>query len=196
MGEFFVYSFFFGALFTFFPVFVYADFYLDVAANKGWFSLSLYHRLRLLKGYAQLRREGIVFHLTKKKAFILPFAEMSSARKKFEITQGFQPWRFHQVLEMGGAEDVRMCMIAAAIRTFGGALYGIAKEKYATISLQNNVILYEESRLRVSVQTATVYNGLVLSMALGKTILEGIIEWMRKKRSTASWKRRQRSSQV
>ena len=196
MGEFFVYSFFFGALFTFLPVFVYADFYLDVAVNKGWFSLSLYHRLRLLKGYAQLRREGIVFHLTKKKAFILPFAEMSSARKKFEITQGFQPWRFHQVLEMGGAEDVRMCMIAAAIRTFGGALYGIAKEKYATISLQNNVILYEESRLRVSVQTATVFNGLVLSMALGKTILEGIIEWMRKKRSTASWKRRQRSSQV
>ena len=196
MGEFFVYSFFFGALFTFLPVFVYADFYLDVAVNKGWFSLSLYHRLRLLKGYAQLRREGIVFHLTKKKAFILPFAEMSSARKKFEITQGFQPWRFHQVLEMGGAEDVRMCMIAAAIRTFGGALYGIAKEKYATISLQNNVILYEESRLRVSVQTATIFNGLVLSMALGKTILEGIIEWMRKKRSTASWKRRQRSSQV
>ena len=196
MGEFFVYSFFFGELFTFFPVFVYADFYLGVAANKGWFSLSLYHRLRLLKGYAQLRREGIVFHLTKKKAFILPFAEMSSARKKFEITQGFQPWRFHQVLEMGGAEDVRMCMIAAAIRAFGGALYGIAKEKYATISLQNNVILYEESRLRVSVQTATVFNGLVLSMALGKTILEGIIEWMRKKRSTASWKRRQRSSQV
>lgn len=196
MGEFFVYSFFFGALLTFFPVFVYADLYLDVAANRGWFSLSLYQRLRLVKGYAEVRREGIVLHLTKKKAYLLPFSEMASARKKFEITQGFQPWRFHQVLELGGADDVRMCMVAAAIRAIGGTLYGIAKEKYAAISLQNNVILYHEARLRISAQAATVFNGLVLSMAVGKKFLEGIITWMKERRSTALWKRRRRSSQA
>ena len=100
------------------------------------------------------------------------------------------------VLELGGADDVRMCMVAAAIRAIGGTLYGIAKEKYAAISLQNNVILYHEARLRISAQAATVFNGLVLSMAVGKKFLEGIITWMKERRSTALWKRRRRSSQA
>ena len=194
MGEFFVYSFFFGALLTFFPVFVYIDFYLDAASNRGWFSLSAYHRLRLMKGYAQLKQDGILFHLTKKKAYLLPFSEMASARKKFEITKGFQPWRFHQVLELGGADDVRMCMVAAAIRVAFGMLYGIVKATYSTISLQNNVILYQETRLRASVQAATVLNGVVLSMAFGKKKVEGIINWIKDSTQKAQWKRRQRNT--
>ena len=40
---------------------------------------------------AEVRREGMVLHLTKKEAYVLPFSEMAAARKKLVITQGFQP---------------------------------------------------------------------------------------------------------
>ena len=58
MGEFFVYSFFFGTLLFLFPIFVDADLYLDAYENRGWFSISLYHRLRLFGGYAEVRGES------------------------------------------------------------------------------------------------------------------------------------------
>ena len=94
MGEFFVYSFFFGALLTFFPVFVYIDFYLDAASNRGWFSLSAYHRLRLMKGYAQLKQYGILFHLTKKRRIYCRFPKWRVRGKNLKSRKGFSRGAF------------------------------------------------------------------------------------------------------
>ena len=83
MGEFFIYSFFFGMLGFLFPVFVYLDGYADTSENKLWFSLSVYKFFKVFGGYAQIKKEGLVFHITDKKAIILPYAEMTDTRKKF-----------------------------------------------------------------------------------------------------------------
>ena len=67
MGEFFVYSFFFGTLLFLFPIFVDADLYLDACENRGWFSISLYHRLRLFGGVCgSARRRPCIPPLEKK----------------------------------------------------------------------------------------------------------------------------------
>ena len=196
MGGLFLYAFFFGTLLFFLPVFVYADLYLDAARNRGWFTISLYHRLRVFSGYLQLRREGAVLHLTKKKAVILPFREMPAARKRFEVTDGFQPWKISQVVELGGAGRAETALLAAFLRAAGGAAYAVAKERYARVGLHTSVLLCKIPRLRVSMQAAAVCNGLVISLALGKIVLEGIAEWMKKRRSTAFWNRRRKSSRA
>ena len=59
MGEFFVYSFFVSALLFLFPVFLYIDAYADVAGNRAWFCISLFHKIKLFGGYAQIRAEGV-----------------------------------------------------------------------------------------------------------------------------------------
>lgn len=189
MGEFFVYSFFFGALLLVFPVFVNADVYLDARENRGWFSLSLYHRLRLFGGYAELRAEGFVFHLTRKKAIVLPYAELSNARKKFEVTKGFQLSRFHQVLEVGGAQDARSILFAAALSAAGGTAYSLLREQNAALSFRSRAIFHNEPCLKGSVRVTAVMNGLVLTAALTKKGMEGFLKWMKKRRSTVSLKR-------
>lgn len=195
MGELFVYSFFFGVLFFLFPVFLCTDVYLDVKENKLWFSVGLYRRLRIFGGYAQASREGIAVHLTKKKAVFLPYDNMTDTRKKFEITQGFQLWRFHQIIETGGADQISGVVIGALIQSTSAAVFSALQTKYPFLSLKNGVLLTKTPCLKVSFQAVTVLNGLVLTIAISKKILEAIINWIRTKKSTVSWKKRQKNLQ-
>lgn len=193
MGEFFVYSFFAGILFFLFPVFVYADAYMDVQENKAWFSLSLFKYFKIFGGYAQLTKDGVVIHLTKKKAVFLPYSGMGDTRKKFEITDGFQLYKFHQIVETGGSQTMWGIMIASLLQSAGGAVCAYFKTKHPFLSLKNGTLLAENLCLKYSVQVVTIFNGLVLTIAITKKILEVIINWIRKKRLTASLKK-QRSS--
>lgn len=196
MGEFFIYSLFFGALIYLLPVFVYVDGYVDVEENKCWFSLSLYKHLKIFGGYAQLTKDGAVIHLTKKKAVIIEYAKMTDTRKKFEITKGFQLWRFHQIVETGGAQKPYGVLIAAALQALSGSVFSVLQTAYPFVSLKSGILLTEKTSLKVSLQTAAVFNGLVLTIALIKKLLEALINWIRTKKSTALWKKRRNSSQA
>ncbi len=194
MGELFIYFLFIGTLFYLFPIFVYVDSYVDVKENKCWFSISLYRILKVFGGYLQLTKEGIAFHLTKKRAVFLPYKQMAATRKKFEITKGFQLWRFHQTVETGGAEKVSGIIVAAVLQSVGAAIFSILKTLHPFLSLKNNTLLSETPNLKITLQAATVFNGLVLTIAIEKKFLEIIIKWIREKKSTALWKKRQSSS--
>ncbi len=189
MGEFFVYSFFFGAILFLMPVYVSADLYLDAAENRGWFSVSLYHTLRLFGGYAELRGEGLVLHLSEKKAVIVPFSEMAGARKKFEVTKGFQLCKFHQLLETGGAQNANSILFAAFFTAASGIAYAFLHEKSAFLSFRSRTILYNRPCLKGSIGICAVMNGLVLTIAFAKKATEEFLKWMKQRKSTASLKK-------
>ncbi len=189
MGELFVYSLFFGVLFFFFPVFVYVDGYVDAAENKAWFALCLFRRLKVYGGYGELRKGGVALHLTDKKAVFLPYGTMPDTRKKFEITKGFQLWRYHQIVEVSGAEQLYGVLLAASLQSAASAAFSVLKTRHPFVSLKSNVLLTEEAALKVTVQFATVFNWFLLTLALIKKGLEELLKWIRQKRSTASWKR-------
>ena len=189
MGELFVYSAFLGTLLFFFPVFVYLDTYVDVRENKCWFALSLFKFFKVFGGYLQIKKEGLVFHITQKKALILPYKQMAPMRKKFEVTKGFQLYRFHQIVETGGEGEPSGVFIGALLMTLGGQIFSAMHTLHPFLSLKNGVLLTETPNLKLSVQAVTVFNGLILSIAIGKKLLEAFLNWIRKKRSTASWKK-------
>lgn len=188
MSEFFVWSFFLGQLFFLFPVFVSLDGYLDPAENRVWFSLSIF-RLRLFGGYAELKSDGIAVHLTKKKAVYVFYRQMADTRKKFEITKGFQLWKFHQIIETGGAQNPLSVLTAAAIRSAGDAVFSVLQTRYPFLSLKNSILFENRPCLKITFQTTLIFNGLVVTIAITKKILEAIINWIRKKRSIRYLKR-------
>lgn len=194
MGEFFVYGTFFGTLLFLLPVFVYVDVYFDLRGRKAWFSFSIYRFLRVFGGYAEVRKEGIALHLTKKFAILVRYADMGATKKKFEITKGFQLWKFHQTVETGGAGSPYAVLLAAAVQSAGGAAFSYLRTKHPFLSLKNITVFAERPCLKLSTQTATVFNGLVLLVAISKKILEALINWIRKSKSTASWKKQPSSS--
>lgn len=189
MGELFVYFSFFGTLLFLLPVFVYADIYVDVKENKCWFALSLYKFFKVFGGYAQVKKEGLVFHLTDKKAILLPYKQLAPMRKKFEITKGFQLYRFHQIVETGGGGNPSGVVIATALQSLSKAIFSVMQTNHPFLSLKNGVLLNENPNLKLTLQTATIFNGLILSIAIGKKITEALLKWIRKKRLTVLWKR-------
>ncbi len=191
MGEFFVYSTFFGVLLFLFPVFVSLDGYADVTENKFFFSVGLYRLFKVFGGYLRFSREGIIIHLTKKKAVILPYDKMTDTRKKFEITKGFQLYRMHQIIETGNVNYPAVVLLGALLQSVGGQVFSVLQTKHPFLSLKNSTLISEESALKITFQAVTVFNGLVLSMALSKKILEGMIAWLRRRKLILLWKKRQ-----
>ncbi len=190
MGEFFIWGTFLGVFLFFVPVFAYVDFFADARGNKLYFCISLFRIFRIFGGYGELRKGGIAVHLTKKYALFLPYGELANTRKKFEITKGFQLWRLHQIVEIGGIDKAAAILIGAAIEgTFGG-VYGYVHTLYPFVSMKNSTLFSKEPCLKVTNQTAVVFNGLVLAVALAKKALEALINWIRTKKSTVLWKKR------
>lgn len=193
MGEFFVYSLFAGTLLFLFPVFVHIDVYLDIRENKTNFSVRLFRLVKVAGGYVQIKTDGIVIHLSKKKAIFFPYDKMFRRNKKFQISDGFQLYKFHQIVETGGSQTIWGIMIASALQSAGGAACAVLKTKHPFLSLKNGTLLAEKACLKYSAQVAIIFNGLVITIALTKRILEVIINWIRKKRLTA-FSKKQRSN--
>ena len=193
MGEFFVWSFFIGMFFFLFPIFLGADVYLDIRENRAYFALSFFG-LRVFGGYGEVRPDGIAIHLTKKFAVFLPYDKMGDTRKYFEITDGFQLWKFHQIVETGGADTIYGILLAAILQSGGGAAFAVLRTKHPFLSLKNGTVLADQLCLKLTVETITVFNGLVLTIAFTKKTLEAILNWIRNKKLTASWKKQQSSS--
>ncbi len=193
MGEFFVWASFLGTLLFFFPVFLGLDVFLDIRENKASFALSACG-LRLFGGYMEVRREGIAIHLTKHYAILLLYEKIGDTRKYFEITDGFQLYKLHQTVETGGEGSALGVLLAAILRSSAGAAFGVLKTRYPFLSLKNGTVLADRPCLKLTLETLTVFNGLVLTLAIVKKSLEAILNWIRNKKLTASWKRQRRSS--
>ena len=191
MGEFFIVSAFLGVLLFLLPLYVRVEAHLDVKENKCWFFIGLYRHIKIFGGYGQLAKDGIALHITKKKAIFIPYAKMADTRKRFEIMKGFQLMNFYHILETGGADSVYGIMLGAAFNAATGSVFSVLQTKYPFLSLKNNLLLTNRTELKLTLETEVVFNGLVLSIALAKKILEVIITWIKTKKLTASSKRRQ-----
>lgn len=189
-----VYFTFFGAILFLFPIVVSAEVYADFSKNRLWFSVRLFRRIRIFGGYAQFRREGIALHLSATKAVIIRYSSLSSARKKFEITKGFQLTSLHQIVEVGNSLSGTAAAAAAAI--FGGSAFSVLHEKFGILSLRNRAVLYRTPHLNVSLRAAIIFNGLVLFLALFKKITEVFLIWIRKIKLTVFSKKQRGSSRA
>lgn len=190
MGDFFVYGAFFGFLLLIFPVFVTVDGYADIGRPKAWFSVSLYN-VRVFGGYGEIRKDGFAFHITKKFAILVRYADLAATRKKLEVMKGFQLWKLHQTIETGGAGNPYGALLGAAFSAAGGAAFSVLRTRHPFLSMKNTILLSNRPGLKATVEIVTVFNQLILIVALVKKCLEALINWIRKRKSTASWKKRQ-----
>ena len=191
MGEFFIVSAFLGTLLFLLPLYVRVEAHLDVKENKCWFFVGLYRHIKIFGGYGQLKKDGIAVHITKKEAIFIPYAKMADTRKRFEIMQGFQLMNFYNILETGGADSVYGIMLGAVFNAATGSIFSLLQTKHPFLSLKNNLLLTDKAALKLTVQSEVVFNGLVLTIALTKKILEVIITWIKTKKSIASSKKQQ-----
>jgi len=167
------------------PIAVRLDGYADFGNNKYCFSMRLYGKLTLLGGYAQLKPNGIVVHISDKKAIYMKYLQMMSAREKFEIFQGFRMTEFRQILELKSAEGQCNYLAAMLFLVTNSVACSLLKARYPHLSLKNDLLLTESGDTKLTVSAVTVFNFAILIVAIGKKLMEALINWNRERKSTA-----------
>ena len=71
------------------PIVLSIHLYLDVGEKKLYFGVYVLRVIKLFGGYAAPVRGGVAVHLSRRKAVLLPYAELFAAGKKFEIARCF-----------------------------------------------------------------------------------------------------------
>lgn len=180
MSVFFIFSTLSTIVQLLFPMFLSITLYVDVKERKLYFSLYILRIFKVYGGYATLYGEGIAFHLTEKRAVLLPYAEMLDARNKFEfkLTRGFYIYAYSGVAEIGAkSEPAAAVMAAAAAQVASAIAAGTVLNKKKCASFKNDVILYADNDcIKLNVRIILLFNFLAVILAAVKIILQAIAE--------------------
>ena len=166
------------AIFLFFPVFLTANVFADVKARKGYFSFYLMRFIKIYGGYATLYDRGIAFHLTGRKAALLPYGEIVDTGKKFEITCGFYILAYSHVAEIGSrAEPAAALLACAAVQAVSACVAGHVFRAGKCASFKSDALLHAgEDCAKVSLRAVLVFNMAILLLAAVKIALRKILE--------------------
>ena len=83
-----------------FPIFLNIDLYFIKSENKLFFKIKIF-LIKIIGGYAEIINEGIIFHLTKTKAIILPFNKIFDMKKSVEPLKDYHFIKIKTRLVMG-----------------------------------------------------------------------------------------------
>lgn len=160
------------------PIFFTIYLYTDVRTKKCSFAFYVLHFIRLHGGYAQPYRGGVAFHLSDRKAVLLPLREMLGADKKFRILRGFRLFAYSHVFEVGSANSPEKALLLAALVQSGSAVAcGFVCSRRKCRSFKSDVLLHEGSDvLKLSQRAILIFNLLLLFSAAVKLLLRKIIE--------------------
>lgn len=161
-----------------FPIFLTVNVYLDLGKKRMWFSLYVLHGIKIYGGYVTLYEQGIAFHLTEKKAVLLPFKEFINAPNKFKITRGFSVLACNHVVEVGTELDENVLIATAALRLLSDFFGVYLMRKKQCDAYRGDIFLrLGWNNFRVSLRALLAFNLLLVLIAGAKIILQKIWEW-------------------
>lgn len=165
----------------FFPIYLQLDGHYDMNRKKFGFGVYLYKRLRVLGGYAGVYPGGIALHVTKKKAFLIPYAKMNSERKRFSYMRTFRLVSCVLTTETGAEYLLPVSYAHIIMRTYF-FVFGGEKER-----IENNVWLTDGDVLRVSASIILRFNLFL--------VLKNVIKLIKEKIKTV-WQKKSEKSTV
>ena len=170
---------FFGLLavlaLLFFPIYLQTNAHYDMNRKKFCFSVNAYKKIKLIGGYATTYPGGVALHVSKKKAFLLPYAQINDKRKRFSFIKTFRLKSFVLTTESGAEYLFLTALTQAVLRVFffvkGGKKEGV----------ENNFWLTDGDVLRVSLESLVYFNLFILLCAFIKFCKEKLRELWHKK---------------
>lgn len=161
-----------------FPIFFTVNMHINLLTQKIYFSFYILKFIKIYGGYATLYDKGMAFHLTKKKAVLLPYNEMHNGPKKFEITKGFYMLAYAQNIEVGIQENLGQAIIlVSAIEAISTMFANYFFTRKKCQSFKTNMLLNQtKNAANATLRLILVFNVVILSIAFVKLILEKILK--------------------
>lgn len=159
----------------FFPIYIETNAHYDMNRRKLTLGLYLYKIMRIFGGYLATYRGGMAFHVSKKKAIIIPYAQVNKERKRFSIFRTFRLKSLRLTIETGGEYLLPMATAQAILQTYF-TLKSDRSHVYQSVLWLNNGDL-----LRISLQFTVYFNLFIILRFAYKVLKEKIKRSCRKK---------------
>ena len=152
------------ALFLIIPFVFVGDVYADLKRQKVVFSIRLFGFLKIIGGYITVIREGIAFHISRKKAIILKFGDVEAGKKQFSVFKVFRFLRINLLLECG----TNTFLPSLAVKRVADILLKAVFQ----LDFKSKIYVYEEEVFSLSLRTKFWLNGLILIIHLINFIIK------------------------
>lgn len=160
-----------------FPIFLNVNFHYSMSDKKMYFQIKVFAFIKVIDGYAQLIDEGVVVHLTKNKAIILPFTKIFDVRKKVEPLKDYHFIKLKTVTEIGVSDSAILPTVLSFSLSFIDKivcwfLYNFKPQ----LDVDNRFFVFEgENRLEVFFKLCIVLNVLMIIISAIKILTEKVL---------------------
>ena len=153
-------------LLLFVPIDLETDAYYDMNGRKLAFSVNAYRIIPLVGGYVATYPGGLAFHITKKKAVVLPYSQVKDEQKRFSVMRTFWLKKacFH-------AETGAEYLLPIMLMQRGLQIYALTKQGKKT-KLENELWLSHGDTLKLSVNFLVQFNIFKLLRSILKNVKE------------------------
>lgn len=155
------------------PIFINGKFYFNKKHLKLFYKITLFGFIKILKGYAEVIEEGIIIHLTKKKALLIPYNNIFEIRKKVEPLRDYHLIKANFYFNLGNEESLFLPITFSFLINYAQsfiAWFFYHKKPYFDINTSINI--YEkENVFEIKFDGTVVFNLLMILFSLIKILV-------------------------
>lgn len=159
----------------FFPIYIETNAHYDMNRRKFTLGIYLYKILRIFGGYLATYNGGLAFHVSEKKAIIIPYTQVNKERKRFSIFRAFRLKSLYLTVETGAEYLVTMATTQKILETYFTLKTGRPCLYRGVLWLNNGDLL------RISLQFTAYFNLFIILRFAYKVLKEKIKRSCRKK---------------
>lgn len=150
-----------------------------------FFVINLFN-LKIFGGYAQIVSDGIVIHLTKYYAIIIPFKSLLGINKKVKPLKDYHVIKFNCVIDTGNNnETLKSLSYIYTTQFLFEKFKWYIKNKKPYVRLKQEINLYEgKNLLNVSLNTTVIFNFLMIILSVLKISVGKVIYAIRRKKQS------------
>ena len=165
-----------------FPIFLGVDVCYLNSQKKIFYNIRLFD-INIFSGYIEAKKDGIFIHLTKKKAFFIPYKSLFSMRKSIEPIRDYHLIKFNSIIEIQGKSSYNLTMINFIHNYVARQLSWFFYHKKPYFDFYNKIITNENENfnLDIFIDSVVLFNLLMIFMSFIKIIVGKVIYAIRKK---------------
>ena len=157
-----------------FPVFLNINIYYSKIKNKVYFKIKLFNFIKILKGYVERIEEGFVFHISSKKAIILPYKNILGMRKKIKPLKDYNIIKFNLTINYGNNKNLfNALVISSFFQILNNNILKILCVNKKHVKINNQINIYEDKNLfNIKCRASVIFNILMVLISIIKIIME------------------------
>lgn len=153
------------ATLLFFPFVLETDVYYDMNKRKLGFSLYLFKFVKIIGGYIGTYAGGIAWHVSQKRAILIPYIRLESERKRFSFMKTFKMLSLRLNTETGAEYMLPVSIAHTVLRAWFLLKFG------STEQLENNFWLTDGDTLRIAFNSVVFFNIAMLLVVFFKFLM-------------------------